>query len=132
MTSTIYNKTIQEFLEEVSDKADLSTPYYDRNGDRGFLIELEYWSNLGEDCIISLVIDELTVESIIEDMRKYTEYFDAEEHATELYNLHGAGGTPTSLRALLEDADEQAEKLEEIYDIMVDIADKYIEEETEN
>jgi hypothetical protein len=49
------------------------------------------------------------------------ENFDAEDHATELYNLHGQGGTPTSLRALLEDADEQAKKLEEVYDVMREI-----------
>lgn len=125
----IYNEIIQKFLEEVSKEAKLGTPTYGINGDRGFYVEFEYWSSLGEDCIISLVIDELTIDSIIENMDDYVDSFDSEEHASELYNLHGKHGTPTSLRALLEDADEQAEKLQEIYDIMVDIADKYREME---
>ena len=125
----IYNEITQKFLEEVSEKADLSTPAYDRNGDRGFYVELEYWSSLGEDCIIALVTDTLTVDDIIKEMEHYVDSFDSEEHASELYNLHGKYGTPTSLRALLEDADEQAKKLQEVYDIMVDIADKYKEME---
>ena len=125
----IYNEIIQKFLEEVSEKAELSTPAYGKNGDSGFYVELEYWSSLGEDCIISLVIDELTIDSIIEDMDICVDSFDSEEHASELYKLRGERGTPTSLRALLKDADEQAEKLQEIYDIMVDIADKYREME---
>lgn len=52
-------------------------------------------------------------------MYVYEENFDAEEHAAEIYNLHGAGGTPTSLRALLKDADEQQEKLTKIYETML-------------
>ena len=113
-------KEIEKFLEEVEEKTDVSFTLSE-NGNNGYLVEGEYWSDLGEDCIISLVIDELSIEEILHAMYIYEENFDAEDHATELYNLHGQGGTPTSLRALLKDADEQAEKLQEIYNVMRDI-----------
>jgi len=117
-------KEIEKFLEEVEEKTGISFTA-SVNGSNakkyGYLIEGEYWSDLGEDCIISLVIDELSTEEILHAMYIYEENFDAEDHATELYNLHGQGGTPTSLRALLQDADEQAEKLQEIYNVMRDI-----------
>ena len=128
----IYNEIIQKFLEEVSEKANLDgSPAYNRNGDSGFYIELEYWSSLGEDCIITLVTDTLTIDDILTGMERYIDWFDPEEHACELYNLRGSHGIPTSIRALLEDADKQAEKLDEIYNIMLDIADKYREMEDE-
>ena len=112
---------IEKFLEKVADKHDLS--YYisvnGRNAEEdGYVVEFEYWSDLGEDCIITLVVDELSKEEILHAMYIEEENFDAEDHATELYNLHGQGGTPTSLRALLNDADEQQEKLEKIYETM--------------
>ena len=113
-------KEIEKFLEEVEEKTDVSFTLSE-NGDSGYLIEGEYWSDLGEDCLISLVIDELSTEEILHAVYIYEEDFDAEEHAAELYNLHGQYGTPTSLRALLQDADEQAEKLQEIYNVMREI-----------
>lgn len=115
---------IEKFLEEVAEKTDINFNSVSKQSDGSFYIEFEYWSDLGEDVIVSLVIDELTKDEILNDMYKYVEYFDAEEHATELYNLHGEHGTPTSIRALLQDADEQAEKLQEIYDVMREIITK--------
>ena len=112
---------IEKFLEEIVDKHDLSYSI-SVNGrsaeEDGYVVELEYWSDLGEDCMIILVVDELSKEEILHAMYIAEESFDAEEHATELFNLHGQGGTPTSLRALLNDADEQQKKLEEIYETM--------------
>ena len=108
----------KKFLEKVADKANINLVSFDKNGDYGYSIEFEYYSNLGEDVIISLVIDKLSKDYIIQEMSNYVDNFDAEEHASDLFQLRGKYGTPTSLRALLEDADEQAEKLEEIYLIM--------------
>ena len=110
-------KQIEKFLAKVEEETDVAFDVC-KNGDRDWLIEGEYWSDLGEDVIISLVVDELTTEAITHEMYLYSEYFDAEEHAAELYNLHGSHGTPTGLRALLTDADEQQEKLDEIIEVM--------------
>lgn len=114
-------KRIEKFLEQVEEKTNVGFSV-SKNGDSGFLIEGEYWSDLGEDVIISLVVNKLTKEEILNEMSNYVDYFDAEEHAAELYDLRGKYGTPTSLRALLKDADEQTEKLEQIYIVMRKLA----------
>ena len=114
-------KRIEKFLEKVEEKTGVGFSV-SKNGDRGFLIEGEYWSDLGEDVIISLVIDKLTKEEVLHAMYEYQENFDAEEHATEWFNMHGEHGAPTSLRALLNDADEQAEKLQQIFEAMRELA----------
>ena len=113
-------KQTEKFLEKVEEKTGVRFSV-SKNGDNGFLVEGEYWSDLGEDVIISLVVDKLTKDEILHAMYECEGSFDAEEHATELFNLHGAYGTPTSLRALLQDADEQAEKLEQIYNVMQEL-----------
>ena len=125
MTTKTKNLT-KEFLQEVADKHDLKL-YVSENGnnakENGYVIEMEYWSDLGEDVIISLVVDELTIEEVVHKMYLYEESFDAEEHATEWFNMHGEHNAPTSLRALLKDADEQAETFAEIYKTMVELSE---------
>lgn len=114
-------KQVEKFLKKVEEKTDVTFSISENGGNAkkyGYVVEGEYWSDLGEDVIISLVIDEADIEEVVHAMYEYQEYFDAEEHTTELFNLRGERGTPTSLRALLKDADEQAEKLEEIYNVM--------------
>jgi hypothetical protein len=114
-------KQVKKFLEEV-EKETLVGFSINTNGDNakenGYIVEGEYWSNLGEDVIISLVIEKPTIKEVIEEMYEVYYNFDPEEHAAELYYLYGEHGKPTSLRELLEDADRQAERLQEIYNIM--------------
>lgn len=108
-------KQCEKFLEKKLKDTAICNIYINKNGDNGFCIELEYWSDLGENVIISLVVDELTAENISDEMYNYWQAFDADEHASELYNFKGKAGTPTNLRALLQDADEQEKELEKIY-----------------
>ena len=117
-------KKVEEFLNKVEEETDVAFSISENGGNAkeyGYVIEGEYWSDLGEDVLITLVVDELSIDEIVHAMYICEENFDAEDHATELYNLHGQGGTPTSLRALLQDADEQQEKLEQIYNAMIEI-----------
>lgn len=113
-------KQVQKFLDLVIDSTDLEhcNVYSFDDGTR-HSVELEYWSGLGEDVLIYLSMTDLSIENIVHAMYEETDNFDAEEHATMLYNRHGDGGTPTSLRALLEDADEQQEMLNTVYDKML-------------
>ena len=113
-------KEVKKFMDKVMKDFDFGYSI-SRNGTDSFLIEMEYWSDLGEDVIISLVVDELNVEEVVYEMYKYEENFDAEEHATEWFNMHGEHNAPTSLRALLQDADEQQEVLEKLYDKMLEV-----------
>ena len=87
---------LEKFLEKVEEKTGVGFSI-SKNGDNGYLVEGEYWSDLGEDVIISLVIDKLTKEEVLNEMSNYVDDFDAEEHAAELYNLRGEYGTPTKL-----------------------------------
>ena len=127
MKTKVNEKSIRKakaFLKKVFDSFNIGYDIHENGGNAekyGYVIEAEYWSDLGEDVIISLVVDELTIEEIVHTMYEYEEGFDAEDHASELYNLHGQYGTPTSLRALLRDADEQQEMLENIYNKMLEV-----------
>lgn len=115
-------KKVEKFLEQVADRTDTSYSISE-NGENCYCVEFEYWSDLGEDCLITLVINgNPNIEDITHAMYEYEEDFDAEEHATEWFNMHGKHNAPTSLRALLKDADEQQEKLEEMYEVMRELA----------
>ena len=106
-------ETCQKWLEtKLSEQ--IQNVYINKQYDNSYCIELEYWSNLGENVIISIVVDRLTRENVRKELDAYYENFDAEEHASELFNHKGTRGIPTSLRALLNDADEQDETLKEI------------------
>jgi len=119
-------KSIEKFLKQVEKETDIGFSISENGGnakEHGYVIEGEYWSDLGEDVLITLVVDHADIDEIVNAMYDYAEGFDAEDHATELYNLHGAYGTPTSLRALLEDADEQQEVLDNIFEVMRKLRD---------
>ena len=115
-------KQVQKFLDLVMDSTDLvnCNVYSFDNGIR-HSVELEYWSDLGEDVLIYLSMTDLDIDNIVHAMYEEADSFDAEDHATMLYDRHGEGGTPTSLRALLEDADEQQEMLNTIYNKMLEL-----------
>ena len=113
-------KEVKKFMDKVMKDFDFGYSI-SRNGTDSFLIEMEYWSDLGEDVIISLVVDELSVEEVVHEMYRHEEGFDAEEHAAEWFNMHGKHGAPTSLRGLLQDADKQQKVLEKLYDKMLEV-----------
>lgn len=104
-------KTI-DAINRIADKFDLSVSIQE---DERY-VEFEYWSDLGEDCLITLQLEEFTLDNLFRELFYYADSFDAEDHATMLYNLHGQGGTPTSIRDLLEDADEQQKLLDNLVD----------------
>ena len=108
-----------KFLEQVAEKEDLELLSQTKD-----CIEFEYWSDLGEDVLISLSVDKMTKDQITRAMYEYWQSFDAEEHATEWFNMKGEHGAPTSLRALLNDADEQEKKLESIFWTMKKLSER--------
>ena len=107
-------ETCKKWLETKLSKQ-IQHVYVNKQYDNSYCIELEYWSNLGENVIISIVVDRLTKKNIKKELDAYYENFDAEEHASELFEYRRTRGIPTSLRALLNDADEQEENLRRIY-----------------
>ena len=118
-------KQVEKFLEKVEEKTDIAFSISENGGNAkkyGYVVEGEYWSDLGEDVIITLVVNEADIEEVVHAMYEYEEGFDPEEHATEWFNMRGEHNAPTSLRALLKDADEQAEKLKQIYDVIRELS----------
>ncbi|MEZ3438639.1 MAG: hypothetical protein K1W18_07145 [Oscillospiraceae bacterium] len=72
-------------------------------------VELENWSPLGEN----LVLD-FSADNLVDEVKEYAAYFAPEEHAEMWINNRGQNGTPDSIRALLNDADEIDEMLRKL------------------
>lgn len=96
-------KELEKFLEKAKE---LGWNYnlYKEDNERTY-VEMEKYSPLGED--FSMVIDfseENPVETFIADLRIYYNNFDPEEHAEMWIENRGKNGTPSSIQALLDDA----------------------------
>ena len=104
-------KTI-DAINRIADKFDLNVSIQE---DERY-VEFEYWSDLGEDCIIPLQLEDFTLNDLFHELFNEADCFDAEDHASMWYEQRGQHGAPTSLRALLEDADKQQKLLDDIVD----------------
>ena len=88
-------------------------------------VEFENWSPKGENLIVPA-----NVEHIEDDVAAYAENFDPEEHAAELVPMRGQNGVPGSIRAIVDDALDIAELLDNLAKAMR-AADPDLEEEDE-
>lgn len=91
--------------------------------ERGGCYEVESWSPAGEDVVI--VIRGATLAELAEDAKEAWEYFDAEEHASEILVAKRSGNehakrfyaaAPDSLRELLEDAEAIKAMYQQVYE----------------
>ena len=76
------------------------------------IAELEYYSDEGEDVIVD-IWHKGTIKSFADAFREYAEDFDPDEHAEMWVNYRGQGGCPSSIRALIDDADSIKEHLQQ-------------------
>lgn len=72
-------------------------------------IELENWSPAGENIIVTLA-----GKDIVEEMTRYSEGFDVDEHVAPLVEIRGTRGVPDSILVLVEDAKEIEEMLDDL------------------
>lgn len=72
-------------------------------------IELEQHSPAGEDIIVCV-----EKENFVENVRYYEDCFSPDEHVTELVPMRGTHGIPSSIRVLIDDADEIKMMLSEL------------------
>lgn len=77
-------------------------------------VELEKYSPAGEDFIF-----DVRTENFVEDVRNYYESFSPDDHAHEWYGQHR--GEPSSLRALLDDAEAIDAELEKLADALEEV-----------
>lgn len=96
---------MEEKLQKLLDKAEYLGWRYKVHEDGS--IGLENWSPAGEDIIL-----ELPGEDIIREMREYAANFDVDEHVESLVEMRGKRGVPSSVRVLVEDAEEIQEMLD--------------------
>lgn len=95
--------------------------YEDENG-----IYLSKYSPAGEDFGFS--VDGENDETIINNILQYTNDFDADDHAEMHIQNRGRGGTPSSIRMLIDDADAIEDMLKELADTVKKINEEEREE----
>lgn len=84
------------------------------HGDRTY-VEMGKYSLAGEDFYMVIDFDkENQVETFLEDLREYAENFDVDEHAEMWLESRGKGGCPSSLKELLQDAEDIKAMIEEL------------------
>lgn len=76
-------------------------------------VELEKYSPAGEDFIFTVSID-----NFISDVIEYASDFDADEHAEMWVESRGKNGVPSSIRTLIDDADDIDKMLQELSDTL--------------
>lgn len=112
-------KNIDSNLRKLFDKAeelDWTVRVYEEtyHGERTYA-ELYKYSPAGED--FSMVIDfdkENQADTFLEDLDRYLDGYDADEHAEMWLESRGKGGCPSSLRELLDDAEAIEEMIREL------------------
>lgn len=105
-------KKIIEVLEN-NDFSILSNE--EQNGE--MVAELEWYSGEGEDVIV-VIWHKGTKQSFIDAFIEYANDFDPDEHAEMWVNYRGEGGCPSSIRALIDDADGIKKHLKETSDAL--------------
>lgn len=109
----------------------------DREGRQGeYYREIEFYSPEGEDVIETIYYDG-TEEDFVNGFKEIADNFDADDHAEMWINNRNVPGTPQSVRALIDDAeeikntlvsvanqllirDEEKMTIEEFYDYIID------------
>ena len=86
-----------------------------------YVAELETYSPAGEDVIVVIWHDG-TIAGFARAFREYANSFDADEHAESWIEHRGENGCPSSIRALIEDA----EVLQQMLDDMADALEKIV------
>lgn len=97
----ILSERIKEICESLGWKV-----FCNENDDR---VELEKYSPAGEDFML-----DVSISKFVEDVKEYADDFVPDEHAETWIELRGTHGVPTSIRALIDDADAIQEMLKEL------------------
>ena len=101
------SKKIKDFLENEGINFDEGF----QNGE--LYVEMNFGSDLGEDFVFSVWSDG-TNKDFVEKFGEYATDFDPDEHVEMWLPSRGKNGVPSSIRALLNDADSIKERLEEL------------------
>lgn len=95
--------------------------------DGQYVSELETYSPAGEDVIITVWHDG-TTEDFIHSFYQYAIDFDPDEHAETWIEYRGENGVPSSIRDLINDADDIDDALNTMAEKLYDWLREYMEE----
>ena len=110
-------KTVKKVIET---EAGVAASVYEQEEDELFA-EMEFTSPAGEDFVFSVSFDG-TWAGFCRGFKAYANGFDADEHASELVGMRGKNGVPSSVRAIIDDAESIKSRLEEIAKSLDDAA----------
>ena len=94
-------------IDEILEDEDIERTNYDTYS------ELEFGSALGEDVVFALDHTD-DPKTFVEAFSKYAWEFDVDEHVELWIPSRGKNGTPSSIRDLVEDAEDIKDKLEHV------------------
>ena len=100
--------TIQSKLEELRIDWNISAV---EKQDESYYVELEFYSNAGEDFVFTIWCDG-TFKDFLHELWAYSQRFDPDEHAERWVDMRGQNGVPDSIRTLIDDADAIGKELE--------------------
>ena len=101
------SKKIKDFLEEEGISLDESFQEDEHYA------EMHFGSDLGEDFVFTIWSDG-SEKDFVEKFGEYATDFDPDEHVEMWIPSRGKNGVPSSIRALLKDADAIKERLEDL------------------
>ena len=83
-------------------------------------LEFEKWSPAGEDFVFYV-----SGPDFVRGVKEYAANFDADEHAELYVECRGQRGVPSSIRALIDDADAIQEMLTKLADALVELEENH-------
>lgn len=93
-------------------------------------VDIENWSPLGEDLLETVWIK--SGETLAEAVRRVADYFDVDEHVAALVPMRGEHGVPSSISALVKDAEEIADMLDKLAEAVEGVEEETEEEVTDD
>ena len=113
-------KELSKKVVEVLEQFDFSVCSNNQQGNE-MVAELEWFSNAGED-FIAVIFHNGTKKGFIDAFAEYANDFDPDEHAESWLEYRGKGCCPSSVRELMDDADDIKKHLEETAEALRKIA----------
>ena len=100
---------LEKLIEYINDSTEVNCTLYE-SSDSEHYVEMEYYSNLGEDVLICFYFDSPTVDDFLKELNNINEqYKERCEEDLELYVAERPSGSENfSVRELLNDADWKA------------------------
>lgn len=100
-------------LEELINLINNETNWSAKLEDSGTLY-IQQYSPLGEDMFIE-VCNTRSISNVINEIKREYKFYDIDEHAMLWINGRGQNGVPNSISALVKDAEDIEDMLEELY-----------------